>query len=359
MKTGNVIRVQRHRKYAVISQDMLRDSRLSFAARGLLSYLLSKPDDWEMRTDDLINQSPAGRDAVYAMLKELEKCGYLVRRRVHVEKGRVTWQTTVFETPELATALSDPYREKPETVSPITAFPDTVSPNTEKADTGSPYTEKPHSKEVPTDKEVLSEELPSKEKLNNEKNKRPLDSPAAAASPVHSVFEYWRTKTGHTQAKLTPERDRIIRLRLKDYTADELMRAIDGCLVSPFHMGQNDRHTVYDGLKTIFRDGEQVEKFIAMSEANGNGKSQSLAAPSRPALTADEIDELARTVKQMLAEGRKFNEVEAQLSPSVRPYDWRKVRSIVGVPNEPVPVPATATIAQNIAAGMQMPSKPG
>lgn len=138
MATGNIIRVVKHEKYAVISQAMLRDSRLSFAARGLLAYLLSKPSDWTMQTEDLIAQSPAGRDAVYSMLKELETCGYLKRERVRDAKGHVSWETTVYEVPGLA----------PITASPNTAQPDTDKPDTVQPNTGKPDVKKDRKKEL-------------------------------------------------------------------------------------------------------------------------------------------------------------------------------------------------------------------
>lgn len=127
--------------------------------------------------------------------------------------------------------------------------------------------------------DIAPEQDPSNKTQFNKKEKDSVERPTAR-SPVRQVFDYWQEKTGHVKAKLTPERDRIIRLRLKDYTPEELMRAVDGCLVSPFHMGDNDRHTRYDFVKTIFRDGEQVEKFIAFAEVKANGKpKQARAAP--------------------------------------------------------------------------------
>lgn len=62
------------------------------------------------------------------------------------------------------------------------------------------------------------------------------------------------------------KRRKLIRARLKDgYTADALMEAITGCSLSPFHMGENDSGTRYDGLDLIFRDAGKVDQFIGFA----------------------------------------------------------------------------------------------
>ncbi len=99
--SGEIIRVERHKKdYFTAQNEPFNDSRLSFGARGILAYLLSKPDDWELRNEDLYSQSPAGRSAVMGMLKELKECGYLRRYRVSDGK-KIEWVTEIYETKSL------------------------------------------------------------------------------------------------------------------------------------------------------------------------------------------------------------------------------------------------------------------
>ncbi len=81
------------------------------------------------------------------------------------------------------------------------------------------------------------------------------------------VFAYWQSAMGHPQAKLDAKRERNIKARLKDgYTVKQLCKAVDGCKLSPHHMGQNDQRTVYDDIELICRDGPRVDKFIALVE---------------------------------------------------------------------------------------------
>lgn len=79
------------------------------------------------------------------------------------------------------------------------------------------------------------------------------------------VFEHWRTTRSHQRAKASPERKRLIAKALKTYTVEDLQRAIDGVSKSPHHMGQNDRHTVYDDIELILRDAKRIEGFMALA----------------------------------------------------------------------------------------------
>ncbi|MEN8220831.1 MAG: helix-turn-helix domain-containing protein [Pseudomonadota bacterium] len=70
-----------------MEKSSLEDITLSWRARGLLSYLLSRPDNWDIIINNLIKQSPDGRTTIRSSLKELEASGYLRRERVNGEKG--------------------------------------------------------------------------------------------------------------------------------------------------------------------------------------------------------------------------------------------------------------------------------
>lgn len=75
--------------YKRVCMNFSADSRLSWEARGVMSYLLGKPDDWHIIAEDLINQTKAGRDKVYRILDELQAAGYLQRVHERDANGRV------------------------------------------------------------------------------------------------------------------------------------------------------------------------------------------------------------------------------------------------------------------------------
>lgn len=92
---------------------------------------------------------------------------------------------------------------------------------------------------------------------------RPPAERNTRADQVAAVFAHWQKVMGHSKAKLDAKRQRLIEARLKDgYTVEDLCNAITGCSQSPFHMGQNEQGTRYDGIDLICRDGAKVDSFL-------------------------------------------------------------------------------------------------
>ncbi|MDZ7751859.1 MAG: hypothetical protein U5S82_09390 [Gammaproteobacteria bacterium] len=81
--TQTIRRAARRHRYVIVDQAAVEDTRLSWAARGLLAYLLSRPDDWKVLVNDLKKRGNLGRDGIYALLRELRQAGY-----VHFERNR-------------------------------------------------------------------------------------------------------------------------------------------------------------------------------------------------------------------------------------------------------------------------------
>jgi hypothetical protein len=99
---SGIIRTRRDRNnpYTMVNKAAFEDERLTWEARGILAYLLTKPDDWQVRTNDLLKRAPkCGLDKLTRILKELEVAGYLVRERKNIDGGRFLWVTTVYENP--------------------------------------------------------------------------------------------------------------------------------------------------------------------------------------------------------------------------------------------------------------------
>lgn len=107
-RLDEVIRVRkRPNNFVMIDKTFLEDERLSFKAKGILAYLLSKPDNWKVIVGNLVKFSKDGKSAVYAGLKELKECGYYVKTPIRNEDGtRISrWESTVYEVPD--SLLSD------------------------------------------------------------------------------------------------------------------------------------------------------------------------------------------------------------------------------------------------------------
>lgn len=124
-----VCRVHKTRDYTLMSNCHLRDKELSCKACGLLSKMLSLPEEWDYTTRGLAAICKDGVDSISSALKELEQRGYLVRTRLRDDKGRITdVEYNIYETPQ--TSLPD--TDNPHTENPDMDNPDTDSPCLEK-----------------------------------------------------------------------------------------------------------------------------------------------------------------------------------------------------------------------------------
>ena len=83
-----VFRVERTRDYTVMSNHHLRDKSLSLKAKGLLSLMLSLPEDWDYTLSGLARICQEGKDAIRGAIVELERAGYVQRRQTTDETGK-------------------------------------------------------------------------------------------------------------------------------------------------------------------------------------------------------------------------------------------------------------------------------
>lgn len=98
-----IVRGPRPERYTVVSNAVIEDSRLSFRARGLLIFILSKPDDWRIGYRALAKETHEGDRAIRSALSEIEACGYRVLTPIQdPATGRWRKDSIVYDNPELA-----------------------------------------------------------------------------------------------------------------------------------------------------------------------------------------------------------------------------------------------------------------
>jgi hypothetical protein len=86
--------------FTIVSNAVVNDESLSFRARAVLIWLLSKPADWRTRSESIAEASPKeGREAIRTAMRELEQQGYLVREKIQNERGQWVTIQTVYEEP--------------------------------------------------------------------------------------------------------------------------------------------------------------------------------------------------------------------------------------------------------------------
>ena len=153
-----IYRVEKSRDYTVISNFHLKDMSLSLKSKGLLSMILSLPDDWDYSVRGLAKICKEGVDCIGATLRELEKCGYLTRIQKR-KNGKITdTEYTFYEKPQPKAGKSDennnPDTEKSYTDKPHTENPYMGNSDMENSDTENPAqlnTNKSNTKELNTD----------------------------------------------------------------------------------------------------------------------------------------------------------------------------------------------------------------
>ena len=177
-----VFRVERNTGYTVMSNHHLRNKELSLKAKGLLSQMLSLPEDWDYTLSGLSYINRESIDAIRTAVWELEKAGYITRRQGRDEKGKMTAiEYTIYEQPQ-----------PPELDCPVLENPTADNPTTE-----NPTSENP----MQLNKDISRTNLPKKEKSNT-------DLSITHSTPIHSLNPL---PYGEDEAAQPPERKRAER----------------------------------------------------------------------------------------------------------------------------------------------------
>ena len=130
-----VFRIEKTRDYTVMSNHHLRNTNLSLKAKGLLSLMLSLPENWDYTTKGLAHICKDGVDSICAGVRELEEQGYVIRERVRNPNGQLgAIEYTILEQPR----PPEPKQEKPERENPVQANPVLGSPVLEEPEQGKP-----------------------------------------------------------------------------------------------------------------------------------------------------------------------------------------------------------------------------
>ena len=172
---GGIYRKKKESNYVVLDKHCLQNTSLSWAAKGLHSYLMGLPDDWKVTVSDLKNRSKDGRDATSSAMQSLIQAGYVVRESEHDKAGRFAgYNYYVFETPEQASEFLST-----STVSGLTVYGFSENGKTEN---GKSVTTKYYNNQI-TNKLTEEETRESDFSQFEEKHLLAKDSGPAAAAP--------------------------------------------------------------------------------------------------------------------------------------------------------------------------------
>lgn len=126
----SVMRVHKTANFTVMSNYHFKERKMSLKAKGLLSLMLSLPEDWDYSVAGLTTLSKDGKDGVMSALSELEKFGYLTRTRLVNDKGQFDGiEYNIFENPQEKPVSEKPISAKPIEVKPISEKPTQLNTN--------------------------------------------------------------------------------------------------------------------------------------------------------------------------------------------------------------------------------------
>ncbi|MEE0680937.1 MAG: DUF6017 domain-containing protein [Candidatus Gastranaerophilaceae bacterium] len=164
-----VFRVEKRQGYTIMSNHHLRNAELTLKAKGLLSQMLSLPENWDYTLKGLSHINRESIDAIRTAVWELERAGYITRKQGRDEKGKMTpIEYTIFEQPQETAAQEAkpdepcPVLENPtpaKASNPLLDFPTTDNPIPDNPTTGKPTSENPTQ---------LNKDISKKEKINTD-----------------------------------------------------------------------------------------------------------------------------------------------------------------------------------------------
>ena len=257
--------------YFAISRALAQDSRLTFEARGVLAYLLSKPGDWEIKVTDLQREGNTGRDRTYRILRELRDAGYLHRDCERKDDGTFVWgpyrlyEVPLPENPDMDAPQQEatrPLPENPDMDAPYTAHPYTENQEMDKTSIphqkatqpypGYPYTE---------NQEILHNRESTDQRILQKREGAQAPAPAAAAQSIppgkkptsdpnqtHPASLIYLELTGYRPAKVNAQR--IAQTVTRDEPSLDRWRAVLEAWVSR----GNRQHNV-DGMLDWYAHG--------------------------------------------------------------------------------------------------------
>ncbi|GAQ18000.1 DNA-binding protein [Oceanobacillus picturae] len=177
----NVVRVKKNSNFVVMDKTALNDKSLTWKAKGIMAFMLSKPDDWVFYLDEIAKNSADGMASFRSGFNELKKAGYVKRVQKRDENGKFIWETIVYEIP-------------------LTDFPQVENP----------HVENPH--------------MENRNLLNNDLTKNDLTK---NDSSIYSIFEHWNDQSIIQHKRMNQKMKSHTNARLEDYSEEELKKAID------------------------------------------------------------------------------------------------------------------------------------
>ncbi|UXR86198.1 conserved phage C-terminal domain-containing protein [Staphylococcus felis] len=190
--------------FVTVHKDFIHDSNISWKAKGILLYLLSRPDDWQIYETELEQHSTDGLSGLKSGIKELEEIGYIQRNRKRDKSGRLNgYEYLVYEQPHHI------------------RFSNVGKTVNGKTNNGKTVNGKSHT----TNNNSTNNDLTNNNSTNNDVN---ILSGNPTAYPYRDVINYLNKQTGKQYKPTTKKNQTVIRARTDEgFTLDDFKKVID------------------------------------------------------------------------------------------------------------------------------------
>ncbi|EJA1884279.1 phage protein [Staphylococcus pseudintermedius] len=190
--------------FVTVHKDFIHDSNISWKAKGILLYLLNRPDDWQIYETELEQHSTDGLSGLKSGIKELEEIGYIQRNRKRDESGRLNgYEYLVYEQPHHI------------------RFSNVGKTVNGKTNNGKTVNGKSHT----TNNNSTNNDLTNNNNTNNDSN---ILSGDPTAYPYREVINYLNKQTGKQYKSTTKKNQTVIRARTDEgFSLDDFKRVID------------------------------------------------------------------------------------------------------------------------------------
>ncbi|WP_194745895.1 conserved phage C-terminal domain-containing protein [Staphylococcus chromogenes] len=190
--------------FVTVHKDFIHDSNISWKAKGILLYLLSRPDDWQIYETELEQHSTDGLSGLKTGIKELEEIGYIQRKRKRDKSGRLNgYEYLVYEQPHHI------------------RFSNVGKTVNGKTNNGKTVNGKSHT----TNNNRTNNDLTNNNSTNNDGN---ILSPPSIAYPYRDVIDYLNQQTGKHYKSTTKKNQTVIRARSDEgFNLDDFKKVID------------------------------------------------------------------------------------------------------------------------------------
>lgn len=232
----SIVRVEkRDHPYVQIDKRCLEDTRLSWKSKGILAYLLSRPDDWTVMFEQLKKVSTDGKSAIRSAFKELVEFGYCERQILQKidDEGKSVLMGSEYVIYEV------PQRRDPESLE-IEKPRQPENRNLKESNTTN--------NELLTNNEYLSS--------NKHKTKEVVDF-----DTLEEVISIWNSLHG-TSIRPTANKLRQLRSRMKTFTLEEIEEAVRNRSRSEWIRGEGASHA--SNWDSLFRNDDQIDKYLNM-----------------------------------------------------------------------------------------------